>query len=169
MSNEGGEPGLTTSFTNCGFSRTTSQVNTSDSPSSAHILRQQPSMHFFSCFGIANKTKFLRRTESPSVTVTLDLLKLEGSMTRQTRYAQCLMRRKTEGGSVCTTSYIPEQFAKLGRTLRLRDQHGNWVGGWVVEFVGASLTDAADAPDHRKAIRNHRRATGDSQPRMKTR
>ena len=39
----------------------------------------------------------------------------------------------------------------------------------VDHFVSSAtvVVDAADAPDYRKAIRNHRKSTGDSQPRLK--
>lgn len=88
-------------------------------------------------------------------------------MAKQVKYVQCAMKRAVAGGSVRTTSYIPQQFAKLGRVLMLKDELDRWVDGWVVECVGHLVVDAADAPDYRKAIRNHRKSTGDSQPRLR--
>ena len=88
-------------------------------------------------------------------------------MSKQVKYVQCAMRRTIDGGSVRTTSYIPQQFAKLGRVLKLKDDLDRWIDGWVIECVGHVVVDAADAPDYRKAIRNHRKSTGDSQPRLK--
>ena len=88
-------------------------------------------------------------------------------MSKQVKYVQCAMRRTIDDGSVRTTSYIPRQFAKLGRVLKLKDDLDRWIDGWVVECVGHVVVDAADAPDYRKAIRNHRKSTGDSQPRLK--
>ncbi len=54
-------------------------------------------------------------------------------MTRNVKYAQCAMRRIVAGASVVTTSYIPTQFAKVGRVLKLKDSDDRWVDGWVVE------------------------------------
>ena len=88
-------------------------------------------------------------------------------MAKQVQYVQCTIRRPVARGSVRTTSYIPRQFAKPGYAIKLKDDQDQWSSGWVVECVGHTIVDAADAPDHRKAIRNHRKSTGDSQPRLK--
>jgi hypothetical protein len=72
------------------------------------------------------------------------------------------MRRTAKNGSTLTTSYIPLQFAKIGKTLRLRNEQGRWVDGWVVEIVGHTIVDGDGVPNYRKAIRNHRKQTGDS-------
>src|SRR6056297_1537335 len=44
-------------------------------------------------------------------------------MSRNVKYVQCAMRRSIAGGSVRTTSYIPQEFAKVGRVLRLKDDN----------------------------------------------
>ena len=87
-------------------------------------------------------------------------------MTKNVRYAQCSMRRIVAGASVVTTSYIPIQFAKIGRVLRLKDSDDRWVNGWVVESFGDVIVEGGSVPDHHKAIRNHRKSTGDSNPRL---
>ena len=48
-------------------------------------------------------------------------------MARNVKYAQCAMRRIVAGASVVTTSYIPTQFAKVGRVLKLKDSDDRWV------------------------------------------
>ena len=88
-------------------------------------------------------------------------------MNKSVSYRQCTMRRPTGEGSVTTTSYIPMQYAKLGRVLKLRGDDDAWVDGWVVESVGEGVLKASDLPDFRKAIRNHRKSTGDSDRRPK--
>ncbi len=88
-------------------------------------------------------------------------------MTRNVKYAQCAMRRIVAGASVVTTSYIPTQFAKVGRVLKLKDSDDRWVDGWVVETVGDKIVESERLPDHRKAIRNHRKSTGDNAPRLR--
>ncbi|TWU46489.1 hypothetical protein [Rubripirellula reticaptiva] len=87
-------------------------------------------------------------------------------MSRNVRYVQCAMRRNIARGSVRTTSYIPQEFAKVGRVLRLKDDKVGWVDGWVVECVGDSIVEGDQIPDSHKAIKNHRKLTGDSAPRL---
>ncbi len=86
-------------------------------------------------------------------------------MPRATNYVQCIMRREIAGGAVQTTSYIPQRFAKLGASLKLKDKNDVWIDGWVVQHVGDSILADEDVPNYRTAIRKHRRQTGDSDPR----
>lgn len=88
-------------------------------------------------------------------------------MSKSVRYRQCTMRRPISRGSVVTTSYIPHQYAKLGRVLKLKDADDSWVDGWVVEEVGDAVIEASELPDYRKAIKSHRKSTGDSTRRSK--
>ncbi|WP_286764267.1 MULTISPECIES: hypothetical protein [Rhodopirellula] len=87
-------------------------------------------------------------------------------MSRNVKYVQCAMRRNIAGGSVRTTSYIPQEFAKVGRVLRLKDDKVGWVDGWVVESVGDVIVEGDQLPDSHRAIKNHRKSTGDSAPRL---
>lgn len=89
-------------------------------------------------------------------------------MSRNIDYVQCSMRRNIVGGSVVTTSFIPQQFAKQGKVLKLKDDSDRWVNGWVVESVGTSVVESESLPDYRKAIRKHRKTTGDSAPRRQS-
>jgi hypothetical protein len=73
-------------------------------------------------------------------------------------YTQCGLRRK----NVFTVSWIPKQFAEVGRVLKLKG--ADWCDGWVVEWVGATGEKPAYAA---KAIREHRKRTGDSLPKLK--
>ncbi|MCC9607945.1 hypothetical protein LOC68_02500 [Blastopirellula sp. JC732] len=88
-------------------------------------------------------------------------------MTKQVRYVQCGLRRQLNDGTLRATSYIPEQFAKQGGVLRLRDEQDQWTDGWIVEEVGLAILDSDDVPDSHKAIRAHRKQTGDSSRREK--
>ncbi|WP_442511779.1 hypothetical protein SH528x_003507 [Novipirellula sp. SH528] len=88
-------------------------------------------------------------------------------MSRNVKYVQCAMRRDIAGGSVRTTSYIPQEFAKVGRVLRLKDDNVGWVDGWVVDFVGDEIVEGDQLPDSHKAIKNHRKSKGDSTPRLR--
>ena len=71
-------------------------------------------------------------------------------------YTQCGLYRK----NVKKVSWIPTEFARTGKALKLKD-NGIWEDGWIVEWVGQ--TD--DRPDVNKTIRNHRKNTGDSLPK----
>ena len=88
-------------------------------------------------------------------------------MARNMKYAQCAMRRVVAGACVVTTSYIPAKFAKVGRVLKLKNSDDHWVDGWIVETVGDVIVEGDTTPDYRKAIRNHRKSTGDSTPRLR--
>jgi hypothetical protein len=60
------------------------------------------------------------------------------------------------------TSWIPEEFAVVGRVLRLR-QGESWQDGWVVRTVGTRRLAEQEMPDTHSGIKRHRRATGDGQ------
>jgi len=83
------------------------------------------------------------------------------------KYVQCELRRNGADGSERTTSYIPQKFAKVGHVLRLKDDRDAWVDGWVVERVSSAIVEGDKIPDSHKAIKNHRKATGDSAPRRR--
>jgi hypothetical protein len=47
------------------------------------------------------------------------------------------MERKTDNGVECLIGWIDEAFAKVGKKLRLQDEHDDsWEYGWVVTTVG---------------------------------
>ena len=55
-------------------------------------------------------------------------------------YRQCILQRgPSDGVHWNTVSWIPEKFAKVGWTLQLKDQHGNWVDGWDVLQVSNKM------------------------------
>ena len=56
-------------------------------------------------------------------------------MTKHVKYVQCEMKRMAVDGLVRTISFIPQRFAKLGRVLKLRNEHDQWIDGWTVEFL----------------------------------
>jgi hypothetical protein len=87
-------------------------------------------------------------------------------MTRATRYVQCTLVRTTSRGVAVTTSYIPQRFAKVGKTLKLKDELDRWCDGWTVESAGENVIDAESVVDYRKAIRLHRQQTGDNLPKL---
>lgn len=78
-------------------------------------------------------------------------------------YRQCHLKRDIETGTVQQTSWIPSKFAKLGKVLDLKGDDDEWTHDWKVMSV--SSVEVEDPPDWRKAVRSHRKATGDSSPK----
>lgn len=49
--------------------------------------------------------------------------------------------KKTREGETIQTSYIPAEFAKVGRVVKIRQDDGAWDDGWVIRLVGGSMTE----------------------------
>jgi len=49
-------------------------------------------------------------------------------------HRQCKLTKPTESGVCETTSWIPEEYATVGRVVKLKNA-GEWSGGWVVSEV----------------------------------
>lgn len=75
------------------------------------------------------------------------------------QYRQCRLQR----GNAVRVSWLPAQYAVEGRVLKLRD-NDVWSNGWIVKDAYRE-SDRAVAPDTRRAVRNHRQASGDALPR----
>jgi len=50
-------------------------------------------------------------------------------------YCQCDLARPTDEGRQLMVSWIPEEIAKVGATVRLKDENGTWTEGWLVLAV----------------------------------
>jgi hypothetical protein len=66
-------------------------------------------------------------------------------------YRQCSLLRHIPGGTEHTTSWLPECFAHVGWTLKLKDEKGQWVDGWVV----MTASDPLDAKIVEKNSRSY--------------
>lgn len=84
---------------------------------------------------------------------------------RATYYRQCTLERRQLESVVRMVSFIPEKFANLGKILRLRDNDGAWIDGWLVAAVGSERVAEAMLPDAHRGIKQHRQATGDALPK----
>jgi len=62
-------------------------------------------------------------------------------MKRNELYRQCRLGKKIRDGESIQTSYIPAEFAKEGRIVKLREDDGGWDDGWVIRLVGGTLTE----------------------------
>jgi hypothetical protein len=78
------------------------------------------------------------------------------------KYRQCKLHKNVDGNISEMVTFLPEKFASIGKVVKLKSEDGVWVDGWVVVSAG-KLTE--DTPDSKKAIRNHRKNTGDSLPK----
>jgi hypothetical protein len=84
-------------------------------------------------------------------------------MSKKTKYKQCCLKKKTETGSVQTVSWIPEKFANVGGVVKLKKDDDTWDDGYVVMSASEEAVD--EPPDYRKALRQHKKRTGDSLPK----
>lgn len=74
------------------------------------------------------------------------------------------MERKIENGTQSIVSYIPAKFAKVGGYVKLKQEDGTWVDHWKVISAGEP---GPEPPDPRVPIKEHRKRTGDSLPKVK--
>ncbi len=79
-------------------------------------------------------------------------------------YRQCRLEKGTSDGTLQQTSWLPEQFARAGQVVRLRED-SIWVDGWLVTTVSNTRLAESMLPDVHEAIKTHRNATGDSMKR----
>ncbi len=61
-------------------------------------------------------------------------------MKRNLLYRQCRLVKKIRDGEMIQTSYIPAEFARAGRVVKIREGD-TWDDGWQVRIVGGSLTE----------------------------
>lgn len=85
-------------------------------------------------------------------------------MAKNTNYRQCRLSKKTQNGEMIQTSWIPDQFAKLGKVIKIR-QSDVWSNGWIVKQVSETCLPESNLPNFHKEIKGHRKTTGDSLPK----
>lgn len=69
-------------------------------------------------------------------------------------YFQCSLKRKT--GTL--VSFIPENFAVLGKIVKLKDD-GKWTNGWKVEAISSISITGEDLDKIEKQYRVHRKVS----------
>ena len=82
---------------------------------------------------------------------------------KDTSYRQARLKRSEGNKTIETVSWIPVKNAKVGHLVSLKDDNGVWSPDFTVVSIGAVVVD--EAPDWRKAVRGHRKLTGDSNPK----
>jgi hypothetical protein len=79
-------------------------------------------------------------------------------MKRNELYRQCRLVKKIRDGESIQTSYIPAEFARVGRVVKVREEDGAWDDGWVIRLVGGSIT-AEQLTELERAHRRFERET----------
>jgi hypothetical protein len=77
------------------------------------------------------------------------------------------MSKKIPTGVKMFTSWIPEQYAHVGKVLKFRDDEGVWDDGWIVGQASQTRLAQDMLPDYHSEIKGHRKATGDALPKNK--
>ena len=71
-------------------------------------------------------------------------------MPKPETHTQCSLRSPTGGEMI---SWIPTKIAKVGNTVRLKDDEGNWTAGWKVAKTYATMP----SPDVNERSRDYTR------------
>ena len=79
-------------------------------------------------------------------------------MSKTRFYHQCVLTRQNDSSFSARVSWIPEEFAILGRVVKLKAEDGIWVDGWKVGEVGARQ-EAAYVENHAMDHRRQRQAS----------
>jgi len=56
----------------------------------------------------------------------------------ETLYNLCELSRVVDGGMQRTQRWLPVQFAKAGRSVKLKNAHGQWEEHWRVDSDGGT-------------------------------
>jgi len=82
------------------------------------------------------------------------------------RYRQCaLTRKRPDGVEEHYVTWLPVRFAVQGHVVKLRTRGGVWIDGWHVLAVSRSVRTEDQLPDPARLVREHRRRTGDAEPK----
>lgn len=77
-------------------------------------------------------------------------------------FRHCKLVKQRNAATSERYSWLPEQFAVVNKTLKLRDDNGNWDNGWVVVEASSNKLEESQVPDYHNLIKSHRKATGDA-------
>jgi len=80
-------------------------------------------------------------------------------MTKTYWMRQCRLCKKEDGQEVSTTSWIPEKYAKVGRSIKLKNNFNLWDYGWEVSEV--FTRSMSDMVDERSQDYKHQREASD--------
>lgn len=74
-------------------------------------------------------------------------------------YVQCLLKKNLLNNVIkMKTSWIPEQFANVGKVLKLKNKNNQWNDGWIVEKIFGEC-DKKTIEENERNYTIHRKAT----------
>ena len=71
-------------------------------------------------------------------------------------YRQCCLEKQLDNGTENSVGWINEEFAKVGKSLKMENDDGSFDYGWKVSFVGGRKTRAQvkfDGKDHERMVK----------------
>ena len=78
----------------------------------------------------------------------------------ETMYNLCELSRVVESGTQYTQGWLPVQFAKAGRVVKLKNAHGHWEDGWRVDSDGGTPRSESYLVGRARAHVGHARNDG---------
>jgi hypothetical protein len=83
------------------------------------------------------------------------------SKVKQPKYwmKQCNMTKETENGVSNTVSWIPEEYAKVGRILKLKNDDDVWVDGWKVVSASSGRRSYEECNERSQDYKRTRKAS----------
>jgi uncharacterized membrane protein YGL010W len=79
-------------------------------------------------------------------------------MNKTDYYCQCTLEKYAKNYTATKVSFIPEQFAFAGNVLKLKNEDGEWVEGWIVQLVGHKV-DADFVESHERDYSRQRKSS----------
>jgi hypothetical protein len=83
------------------------------------------------------------------------------SKNKQPKYymRQCTFTKPTKDGVSQTTSWIPEEFAKLNKYVKLKNESDEWIDGWQVISVSENRRTYEECNDRSQDYKNQAKAS----------
>jgi hypothetical protein len=60
----------------------------------------------------------------------------------QQNFTQCHLEKPTKSGKLIQVSFIPSEFAEVGKYLKIKDMAGVETDGWEVKSAGMTLPES---------------------------
>lgn len=80
-------------------------------------------------------------------------------MSKPMEYRQCRLRRRVGAAVIEQMAWIPDRFASVGRTVRIKGEGDSWSDGWEVAFASSESVSEEYIAQARHAHTRQRRAS----------
>lgn len=75
-------------------------------------------------------------------------------------YQQCELERKEKESTIHTVAYIPEEFAAVGKVVKIKDKENDtWQDGWKVTFSSSEKVEASIVETRERDYTKQRKAS----------